>query len=454
MKSLNPQVVAAAKLPILNPNEFDLWKMRIEQYFLMTNYSLWEVILNGDSPTPTRIVDGAVQLIAPTTAEQRLQKLISQLEILSETISQEVINLKFLRSLSLEQKTHTLTWRNKADIEEQTLNDLFNNLKIYEAEVKGSSTSSQNTKNIAFVSSNNTDSTNESVNVVPSVSATSSKATVSTLPNVDSLSDAVIYSFFASANRTTAIGFTMSKVECYNCHRRGHFARECRSPRDNRNKEAPRRTVPVEVSTSNALLSQCDAAGLGYDNQVFNSDEFISSESDVSMPHSLVHDRYQSRERHIGLLPIIKDWVSDSEDESKGEPMPTQTAPSFVQTSGHVKTPRHFVKPSIRNHAMRGNHQHYARMTHPNPHRHVVPTTILTRSRLVPITNARPVTTVVPHINVTRPRPAKTIVNKPHSPLRRPINHRLSPKPSNFPQKVTTVKASQKNVVKGVKETW
>nr|GEW47469.1 hypothetical protein [Tanacetum cinerariifolium] len=70
-------VVAAAKLPILNPNEFELWKMRIEQYFLMTDDSLWEVILNGDSPSPTRIVDGAVQIIAPTTAEKRLAKKIS-----------------------------------------------------------------------------------------------------------------------------------------------------------------------------------------------------------------------------------------------------------------------------------------------------------------------------------------------------------------------------------------
>nr|GEU53817.1 copia protein [Tanacetum cinerariifolium] len=53
MDSLSPQVVSAAKLPILNPNEFDLWKMRIEQYFLMTDYSLWKVILNGDSLVPT-----------------------------------------------------------------------------------------------------------------------------------------------------------------------------------------------------------------------------------------------------------------------------------------------------------------------------------------------------------------------------------------------------------------
>nr|GEZ23519.1 hypothetical protein [Tanacetum cinerariifolium] len=74
MESLSPQVVAAAKLPILNPNEFDLWKIRIEQYFLMTDYFLWEVILNGDSPTPTIIIDGVVQVIAPTTVEKRLAK--------------------------------------------------------------------------------------------------------------------------------------------------------------------------------------------------------------------------------------------------------------------------------------------------------------------------------------------------------------------------------------------
>nr|GEX01080.1 hypothetical protein [Tanacetum cinerariifolium] len=57
-------IVSAAKLPILNPNEFDLCKMRIDQYFLMTDYSLWEVILNGDSPVPTKVVDGVVQPVS------------------------------------------------------------------------------------------------------------------------------------------------------------------------------------------------------------------------------------------------------------------------------------------------------------------------------------------------------------------------------------------------------
>nr|GEZ63281.1 hypothetical protein [Tanacetum cinerariifolium] len=73
MESLSPKVVSAAKLPILNPNEFDLWKMRIEQYSLMNDYRLWEVILNGDSPVPTRVVDGVLLPVVPTTAEQRSQ---------------------------------------------------------------------------------------------------------------------------------------------------------------------------------------------------------------------------------------------------------------------------------------------------------------------------------------------------------------------------------------------
>nr|GEW06804.1 putative ribonuclease H-like domain-containing protein [Tanacetum cinerariifolium] len=48
--------------------------IRIEQYFIMTDYSLWEVILNGDSPIPTRVINGVVQPFAPTTTEQRLAR--------------------------------------------------------------------------------------------------------------------------------------------------------------------------------------------------------------------------------------------------------------------------------------------------------------------------------------------------------------------------------------------
>nr|GFB12908.1 hypothetical protein [Tanacetum cinerariifolium] len=192
--------------------------MRIEQYFLITDYSLWEVILNGDSPVPTRVIKGVVQPVAPTTAEQRLAR--------KNELKARDINLKFLKSLPTEWMTHTLIWRNKTDLEEQSLDDLFNSLKIYEAEVKSSSSASTSTQNIAFVSSNNTDNTNEPVSVVTSVSAASAKIPVSTLPNRTGRNP--------SANGPTSMGFDMSKVECYNCHMKRHFARECRYPKDTR----------------------------------------------------------------------------------------------------------------------------------------------------------------------------------------------------------------------------
>nr|GEW80054.1 hypothetical protein [Tanacetum cinerariifolium] len=250
-------------------------EIRIEQYFLMTDYSLWEVILNGDSHIPTHIVEGVVQPVAPTTTEQklarknelkacgtllmalpdkhqlkfnshkdaktlmeaiekrfggntetkkvqktllkqqfknfsgfssdgldqfhdRLQKLVSQLQIHGVSFFHEDVNLKFLRSLPSEWKTHTLIWRNKTDLEDKSLDDLFNSLKIYESEVKHSSSTGTDSHNLDFVSSTPTDSTTDSVSAAVNISAIGTKLTASTLPNVDSLSNAVIYFFFAS----------------------------------------------------------------------------------------------------------------------------------------------------------------------------------------------------------------------------------------------------------------
>nr|GEX17841.1 hypothetical protein [Tanacetum cinerariifolium] len=319
-------------------------KMRIEKYFLMIDYSLWEVILNGDSPAPTRVIEGVLQPVAPTTAKQRLARknelkargtlLMAlpdkhQLKFNTHKDAKtliEAIEKRFSRNIETKK-------RNKTDLEEQSLDDLFNSLKIYEVEVKSSSSASTSTQNIAFVSSSNTDSTNEPVSVVASVSVVSAKIPVSALPNVDSLSNVVIYSFFASqsnspqldnddlknleANRHASMGFNMFKVECYNCHKKGHFARDFSSPKDTRRNgeiEAQRRNVPVDNSTSNDLVSQCD--GVGKYDWSFQAEEDPTNYA----------------------LMAFSSSSSSSDNETP------QNVPSFVKTIEHVKSPRPSVQ--------------------------------------------------------------------------------------------------------------
>nr|GFD01895.1 hypothetical protein [Tanacetum cinerariifolium] len=156
--------------------------------------------------------------------------------------------------------------RNKTDLEDKSLDDLFNSLKIYESEVKHSSSLGTESYNLAFVSSTPADSTNDSVSVVVNVSAVGTKLSASTLPNIDAddLKEMDLKWQMAmltmrarkflqktgrnlGANGPTSMGFDMAKVECYNCHRKGHFPRECMSPKNSRRTavvEPQRRNVP------------------------------------------------------------------------------------------------------------------------------------------------------------------------------------------------------------------
>ncbi|GJU41394.1 hypothetical protein Tco_1194351 [Tanacetum coccineum] len=160
-------MVAASKVPMLKPGEFEIWRMRIEQYIQMIDYALWEVIENGATLLKTQVVE---EILDQTF--DRLQKLVSQLELLDEKLLQEDVNQKLLRCLSPEWNTHAIMWRNKADLDTMSMYDLYKNLKVYEPEVKGMSSSSSSTQNMAFVSSsnNNTSNTNEAVNTTHGVS--------------------------------------------------------------------------------------------------------------------------------------------------------------------------------------------------------------------------------------------------------------------------------------------
>nr|GEV82514.1 hypothetical protein [Tanacetum cinerariifolium] len=446
-------VVAAAKLPILNPKEFDLWKMRIEQKNELKARGTLLMALPDKHQLKFNIHKDAKSLME--AIEKRFGGNKETKKVQKTLLRQQYENFNGSSSKSTDQIHDRLqkliSQLEILDLEDQRLDDVFNNLKIYEAKVKSSSFTSSTTQNIAFVSSHNTDSTNESVSAVTSVSAASTKVPVFALPNVDNLNDDDL--------EEVDLKWQMAMLTM-RARRRRHFTKECRSPKDTRNKETQRRNVPVETSTSNALVSQCDGVGsyywsfqvdeeptnyalmaftsssssssdnevtlclesvearlvvyqqnenvfeedikllkldvmlrdnalvelrkkfekaeqdkdeLGYDNQVFNStvfdcDELVSSESDVSMPTSLVHDRYKSGEGYHDVPPpyigtfippkpnlVFHDASTACEtvptilnvepNESEGEPMPTQRAASFVQTSKHEKTPRTSFKP-------------------------------------------------------------------------------------------------------------
>ncbi|GKA44658.1 ribonuclease H-like domain-containing protein [Tanacetum coccineum] len=321
-------MVAASKVPMLKPGEFKIWRMRIEQYIQMIDYALWEVTENGNTLPKTQVVEGVETVVPLTTVEEKEQRRLENRfggnEATNKTqrnlLKQQFENFSASSTEMMDQTFDNLQkLRNKPDLDSMSMDDLYNNLKIYEPEVKGVSSSSTSTQNMAFVSSNNTGSTNAAVNAAQvvntayRVSTASTQVNAANSSNIDNLSDVVSCVFLASqpnspqlanedlqqihpddleemdlkwqmamltmrarrflqntgrklnVNGNESIGFDKTKIECYNCHKRGHFARECRVPRpqDQRNKESTRRTVPVETTNSSTLVS-CDGLG-GYD---------------------------------------------------------------------------------------------------------------------------------------------------------------------------------------------
>ncbi|GJW33369.1 putative ribonuclease H-like domain-containing protein [Tanacetum coccineum] len=166
-----------------------------------------------------------------------------------------------------------------------SFNELYNNLKIYEPEILGSSSTSQNLQNVAFVSSNSTNSksnssTNEADNIAYGVNAAHTQKDLEQIDPYDleemdlqwemAMLTIRARRFIKRTGRQLdvngkRVGFDRSKVECYNCHKYGHFAREYRLPKnkEKRKKENNRRTVIVETPNENALVAQ-DGVG-GYD---------------------------------------------------------------------------------------------------------------------------------------------------------------------------------------------
>nr|GEU80297.1 hypothetical protein [Tanacetum cinerariifolium] len=251
--------------------------MIMEQYLTHTDYAFWEVIMNGDAPASIASVSGGAKAaIPPKTIEQkitrrnelkakstmllaipdehllkfhgikdaktlweaiktRFQKLISQLEIHGEVILQEDANLKLLRSLPPAWNNHTLIMRNKSDLDTLSMDDLYNNL-----------------------------STNEAVNTAHNISTASSQGQTF----ASTYADDVMFSFFANQSNSPKLdNKDLEQIDTDNLEEMdlkwiGHFARECKAPRSqgNRNGDNTRRVVPVETPANALVVTD----GIGY----------------------------------------------------------------------------------------------------------------------------------------------------------------------------------------------
>ncbi|GJR37441.1 putative ribonuclease H-like domain-containing protein [Tanacetum coccineum] len=230
------------KIPIIRKGEYDIWSMRMRQYICHTDHNLWDVIVNGDleeEPAPTGETSAPP---APKTAKQlaakRNQERVKSILLLaipdeyllkfhnvadakslweaiksrfggneeSKKMQKNVLKHQFenfttTSNESLDKAYDSqiaLILRNKPDIDQVDIDDLYNNLRVYEDEMKKSLSSTLNSQNLAFLSSKNTSNTNEVSTSSRYFRVSTSKGTsLSSQISSTPCADEVMCSFFA-----------------------------------------------------------------------------------------------------------------------------------------------------------------------------------------------------------------------------------------------------------------
>ncbi|GJX00295.1 ribonuclease H-like domain-containing protein [Tanacetum coccineum] len=317
---------ALAKFPLLKQGDYDTWRLRIESYIQLQDYALWEIIEDGNSFKPvartttnadgtsTSTISGAVM------AEEKIQKKndLKARSILMMTLPSEHLLTfnQYTDAKTLFEAIEARFGGNEATKKTQKtlLKQMYENFNASSSESLDSIFTKLQKINVAFVltpsSTNDVNTSNVHVST-----ASSSLSTTSTTDNTARLSDATIYAFLANQpngsqvvhedleqihegdleemnlkwqlallsikarkfyqrtrkkiiiNGSDTAGYDKTKVECFNCHKMGHFGRECRNPRsqENRsiNQDSSRRTVNVEESSSKAMLA-IDGAGFDW----------------------------------------------------------------------------------------------------------------------------------------------------------------------------------------------
>nr|GEU39261.1 hypothetical protein [Tanacetum cinerariifolium] len=258
-------MVAAVKLPMLNPSEFKLWKMRIKQYFLMTDYALWEVIVNGDSHPPKRTVDGVEKTYPHTTTKEKLAKkneLKARCKLYMALPNEH--QLKFNSYKKVKSLIEAIENRFRGNKESKKTQKTL--LKQQYANFNGSSSKGldQTYDKIQKLISQLEILDNEDLKQIDA----------DDLEKVDLKWQMAMLTIGArrflkkterkvGANGSETIAFDKTKVECYNCYKRCHFAWECRAPRENRNRE------PAEDGPTNfALMAYTSSSSSSLDSEI------------------------------------------------------------------------------------------------------------------------------------------------------------------------------------------
>ncbi|GJU22906.1 putative ribonuclease H-like domain-containing protein [Tanacetum coccineum] len=258
----------------------------MEHYLSHTDYPIWEVIQKGNGHVSVSTdTNEVIKVLPPKTAEEILARererkarttLLMALPEDHLAKFHKITNAKDIRiaqrSLPSSWSQVSLVMRTKPGVDSLSIDDLYNNLRVFESDIKGFTGSSSSAQNVAFVSSKSTSSTN---NVSTAYGVSTSFGYNSQRENSSLYTDELILKkLYKKTGRklhfdaNEPVGFDKTKVECYNCHKKGHFVRECRSKgntgyksKDNGRRpgkqEEPKALVTLDGEGSDTEVTSC-----------------------------------------------------------------------------------------------------------------------------------------------------------------------------------------------------